>query len=168
MKNAKGKRKLSIAFKRIWIFISFILIFSFVAIGVVFIKINNQIDYSADESLFLLSKGSRTTKLYYNAIGEGEHKEGEHGGEGDRTALRHLIKTDVGEDKGQRDAQRCVGHHANAPFSLVRHDAVKDDTDQDKCGEDSPYDGRNFCKLGKHEKTPFGNGSILWPHQQIA
>ncbi len=72
MKNAKGKRKLSIAFKRIGIFISFILIFSFVAIGVVFIKINNQIDYSADESLFLLSKGSRTTKLYYNAIGEGD------------------------------------------------------------------------------------------------
>lgn len=31
-----------------------------------FIKLNNSIDYSADERLFELSRGSRTTTLYYN------------------------------------------------------------------------------------------------------
>ena len=90
-----------------------------------------------------------------DAIGKGEHEQGKHRSKRNGTALREFVQADVGENKGQSDAQRCVCHHPDRPSALVGHNAVKNDADNHERGKDAPDDGRDFNEFGKHGITPF-------------
>ncbi len=66
MKSKTNKNSFIKVFKiLLTIILSILLILTLLVVGY-FIKLNNSIDYSADEKLFELSRGSRTTTLYYN------------------------------------------------------------------------------------------------------
>ena len=61
-KNVKEK-----ILKRIGISLLSLLILSLASVGIILLNVSSKIDYQADNSLFLMSKGSKTTKIYCNA-----------------------------------------------------------------------------------------------------
>ena len=88
------------------------------------------------------------------AVSIGKKEDRQHACRRDGTALRHLVKTHIGKNGCQRNAESCISKHTGSPTLFVLGDGKDNDTKDKQCGDYAPGDRRNLGEFGEHRKSP--------------